>query len=478
MSIERQAVSALKWTTAARLLGQAFTWGVTLVVVRLLAPEDYGLMAITSAVATVLLTVADLGLGASLVQAPELERAQLESVAGVMMLLNLGIGALILALAPATAAVFDEPRLTAVVAASSLQFALLAVGAVPQALAQRGMDFRLLALVELASGVGASAVTLVLAWSGGGVWSLVAGNLSGAAIRTLWLIADRGLVRPSLRLEGVGGHARFGGALTVSRLVWQVVSQADVFVAGRLLGQQALGTYSVSLNLATLPMQKIMGIVNQVALPTIARLQDDRERLRGRLIEAVRLLTFVSVPVAWGLSSVAPEFTALVLGEKWHAAIAPLQVIALVVPVRMFAATMITSVAALGGAGTDLRNTLVTAACLPPAFWVGSHWGVVGLASAWLVASPAILLINFPSIERVTGIPLAAFARRVYPSVLAGAAMFGCVSALRGALPPLPVALALAVLVPAGALVYLGLVSLLDRSIWLDVRRLARAARA
>ena len=478
MSIERQAISALKWTTAARLLGQAFTWAVTVVVMRLLVPGDYGLLALTGAIAAVLSTIADFGLGASVVQVPDLDRAQLERVAGVVLLLNLGIGALVVLLAPLVSLAFEEPRLAPVVAASSLNYALLAFGAIPQALAQRGMHFKLLASIELASGVAASVVTLVLAWLGAGVWSLVFGNLSGAALRTAWLLLDRGFVRPSFRFEGVRGHAQFGGALTFSRLVWQVASQADVFIAGRLLGQEALGTYSVSLELATLPMQKIMGIVNQVAFPTVARLQGEPERLRERLLDAVRLLTFVSIPVAWGFSAVAPELVAVVLGSKWQAAVVPLQIICLVVPLRMFAATMVTSVAALGSASTDVRNTLVTVLVLPPAFLLGAQWGVAGLACAWVVASPLILALNFPRIRRFIGLPFSAFASRVFPTVLAGATMYAGVAALRTVLPAGSLVLQLAALVQAGAVLYLGVVSLLDRSIWRDVRRLARAARS
>src|SRR4029453_5868034 len=104
-------------------------------------------------------------------------------------------------------------------------------------------------------------------------------------------------------------------------------------------------------HVATLPMQKIMGVVNQVALPAVSRLQSDLPRLRARLVEASRLLTFASVGLLWGLSSVAPEFVRIVMGSQWHDAIYPLRVICLVVPLRMLNAIFSTSTIGLGRAG-------------------------------------------------------------------------------------------------------------------------------
>src|SRR5262245_49397451 len=103
MTIERQVLAALKWTTLAKLGGQVVTWGVTLVVRRLLSPSDYGLMAIVAMIIAVLASVAELGLGASLVQAPQLNREELGTVTGAVIVLNLGIGVLVALLAPLAA---------------------------------------------------------------------------------------------------------------------------------------------------------------------------------------------------------------------------------------------------------------------------------------------------------------------------------------------------------------------------------------
>src|SRR5260370_41964796 len=132
-------------------------------------------------------------------------------------------------------------------------------------------------------------------------------------------------------------------------------------------------------------MQKMMSVLSQVACPAVARLQDDPERLKRRLLMACSVLARVSVPVLWGLAAVAPEFVAIVLGAKWVAATRTLQMVTLVVPLRMVSGLFNTAVAGGGRAGTALRNTGITAVVWPGRFLIGAFWGAEGLAASWLV---------------------------------------------------------------------------------------------
>jgi len=237
-----------------------------------------------------------------------------------------------------------------------------------------------------------------------------------------------------------------------------------------MLPSAAVGLYSVSLHVATLPMQKIMSIVNQVALPAVARLQSDMPRLRRRVIEASRLMTFFSVSTMWGLSAVAPEFVDVVMGPSWAGAVYPLQVICCIVPLRMLSVLYNTAVLGIGLASVDLRNTLLTSVVLPAAFLIGVHWGVNGLATSWIVALPIIFLANFPRITNALGIRATEVAASTWPSVVAGALMYGAIASARFGLMSIPAFGRLPLLVLLGAATYLGLLSLIDRRMYPDVR--------
>jgi len=475
MSIERQAVSALKWSAISKIVGQLLAWVVTLLVIRLLSPDDYGLMAITAVIISIFTSIAELGLGASIVQFRAISKNELEKIAGALLAVNLGLGLLVGLAAPLAAALFNDSRLTDVVRVSVLHFLFNAAATVPQSMAYREMRFKWLAFVDLASGLVTSLITLALAWQGAGVWSLVLGNLLGAACRTALLLARGGAAWPKFALQGIGHHLSFGGKMTAARMAYLIGYQADVLIAGRFLTKEAVGIYSVSLQLATLPSDKVMGTLNQVAFPTVARMQDDLPRLRTRLLDASRLLGFVAVPVLWGISAVSPEFVTLALGERWLDAIFPLQVVALVIPVRMLSVVFTTSVSALGRMDIVLRNMLVNCAWLPITFLAGVHWGVEGLALSWVVAHPVLFYENFRGMGRVLGIRLREVGAALYGPIAAGVAMYGAVWGARLALGAEPEVSRLVALIAVGAATYLSVAALLDRRIWVDVKRLAAA---
>jgi len=453
MSVERQTLSALRWAGMAKVVGQVISWAVTLVVLRLLTPSDYGLVAIVSVMTSLLGSLSELGLGASLVQAAELEADEVARVAGAIVIFNVVAGLLMELGGPLAALAFHEEHLTAITRVAGIQFFLLA-----------------------ASTVAGSLATLALALSGVGVWSLVLGSLTGIAVRTA-LLLRAGAIWPVLKMRGLGKHLRFGGMVTFSRLAWQIVYQLDTVIAGRTLSAAAVGLYSVSLHLATLPMQKIMSIVNQVALPAVARMQSDMPRLRRRLIEASRLMTFFSMPTMWGMSAVAPELVDVAMGPKWVGAVYPLQIICCIVPLRMLSVLFGTAVVGIGKASADVRNTIVSSIVLPTGFLVGIHWGVNGLATSWVIALPIVFCANFPRITRALGVRAVDVAASIWTATLAGALMYGVIAAARVGLVTIPPMGRLPLLVIIGAAAYLGLLSVIDRRMYSDVRGFLTALR-
>ena len=478
MDVERQTISGLKWGTTAKLFTQVTSWCVTLVVIRLLVPADYGLMALSAVIMSVFGGIAELGLGASLIQARNPTRDDLARVSGALFVLNGTCMLIICASAPLFAHLFSHPRLELIVQVSSLQLALGALGAVPESLAYREMRFRWLAAIDISAGLVTSGTTLLLAISGMGVWSLVIGNLAGLAMRTVVLLAGGTVVVPQLRLRGMGHFLRFGGAWSASRFAWQLTYQADVIIAGRLLTQEAVGLYSVAVQLANLPLQKAMSVLNQVAFPAISRLQEELPRMRRRLLDALRLVGFGAVPALWGISAVAPEFVAAVLGKNWHAVSLPLQTVALVAPLRIVAGLFSTAMCALGRADLDLINNVITLVLFPIVLICGVRWGVNGLAISYALAVAASCVLNFPRMFRTVGISASQVLGVFRMSLLAGVGMLVAVASARLVLGELSDAARLAALIIVGGAAYLGILSLLDRTIWSDLRRVASALRS
>ena len=372
---------------------------------------------------------------------------------------------------------FGHPRLELVLQVSSISFLLSALASIPESLAYREMRFRWLAATDIVTGLVTSGTTLALALAGSGVWALVIGNLCGAAVRTIMLMWGGTAVAPDFAMRGIGALLKFGGTWSAGRLAWQLTYNADVVIAGRFLTQEAVGVYAVAAQLANLPLQKAMSVLNQVAFPAIARLQDELPRMRTRLLDAIRLLGFAAIPALWGVGAVAPEFVNVVLGPKWHSVALPLQVIAMVAPLRMLAGILSTAMSALGRADLELRNTLVGFAVSVIAFLCGVRWGVSGLAIAYAVAVAVTFIANFPRTSRTVGISLLQILGACRMSVVAGVAMLIAIAAARFGSESLPEVLRLPGLMVVGAIAYLATIALLDRGIWSDVRRVASALR-
>jgi len=211
-------------------------------------------------------------------------------------------------------------------------------------------------------------------------------------------------VSPHLRLRGAKSFLSYGSYMTGAKFVAYFMSQADVLIGAKLLGKEALGLYTVSLQLASLPVDKAMSTVNQVAFSAISRMQDQQHEMQQGLLKAIRLLAYLTLPLIYGLASVAPEFIPIALGPNWGAAVLPLQIVAVVIPLRMIAAFYATAIYGVGRADIGFRNTLVGAAILPICFYVGAQWGAVGLAAGWLVGTPTVFWCNFSRSRDALGI--------------------------------------------------------------------------
>ncbi|MEJ0072310.1 MAG: oligosaccharide flippase family protein [Pseudomonadota bacterium] len=194
-----------------------------------------------------------------------------------------------------------------------------------------------------------------------------------------------------------------------------------------------LGIYSVAIQLASLPMDKLGPIIGQVAFPAFARIQGRPNDAVNYLLKAIRLIALISFPTMFGLSAVAPWFVPVVLGDKWHDAIMPLQLLALSMPLRFVGLALPPFLKGLGHARLSLTNTMLAFAVLPAAFLLGSFWGVLGLCIAWLAVYPPYFAVMILRTGRVTPLTLRATVHAMARPALAAVAMYGVVAGAAGA---------------------------------------------
>lgn len=392
MDVGGRVLTAIRWNTAAKVASQVLNWAITIFVIRLLAPEDYGLMAMTMVFVTLISGLADVGLGAAVVQARTLTGDQLRRVQGAVVLASLLAFAIVQLSASVIAAYFGEPRLLPLIRVVAFDLLIAAPAVLSYAQLLRDLRMRATATVEFTAGLLASSVTLALAWLGYGVWSLVVAALVRSAFATMaLLVLAPARPWPEFRFHEIGALVRFGGVSTVNQLLHRFGAQIDTIIAGRLLDPAQLGAYSVSMHLASLPAAKIGSVISDVVFAAVSRLQHDPGAVRENLLRALGILALVTFPVFVGLACVAPEAVAVLLGERWSSAVFPLMVLPLVLPLRMMNGILVTAASSMGRPTTSTWYHVTFIMVLTVALAIGASWGVEGLSIAWVIALPLII---------------------------------------------------------------------------------------
>ncbi len=329
MTLRARALSSVGWTTGAKIAQQAFQFGLSIVLMRLLGPRAFGLIGMVLVFSGFAALLAELGFSSALVQRPEIT----EEHRSTMFWFNLGTaGILTLALflaAPLLAAFYREPLLRPITAWSAFNFVLGSAGTVPRAMLQKQLRFEILARVDVAALVVSGLAAAAVAAAGGGVWSLVVQPLVASALDSALLLLV-GRWRPRLLWSGPALRELlgFGAGLTGFNIVNYWARSADKMLIGRFLGSAELGLYSRAYSLMLLPLTQIVSVLAPVMLPVLSSIQDDQARVRRAFLRVIRVLSFVTFPMMLGLVVVAPSFVRGVLGAKWTDAIPLIQILA------------------------------------------------------------------------------------------------------------------------------------------------------
>lgn len=472
-SLAAQVRTAVIWRSGSQVLTQIVSWCSTLIVIRLLSPQDYGLFAMAQVMLVLLSTMNGWGLASALIREPEVSEERLRQTLGMLVLLNGGLALIQFLAAPLVALWFEQPLVADLLRVQALLYFAVPFSALPHAILSRKMDFRRPAQVRLAAAVMGAVTALTGALSGWGVWTLVAAPMViffTEAVGMTW--AARAPIRPSFRFAGAGHIAGFGGVMTATQIFWFIQSQADVMIAGRVLDPHTLGVYSTGLFLAQLLAAKFVPPINEVAYAAYARQQATGA---GPLLATIRLVMLVALPAYAGLAVVASVLVPVLLGEKWIE-IAPL------LPILAVAMAMLTlqilfapATNARGVPGIALKITIIGSIIMPTAFLVGARWGVTGFAWGWVGGMAVLTMATVRLSAPVLELRLGALVRAIAPPLVAALVMAVGVALVLRALPGIMPIAGLALAVPLGVALYGGVLHLIAPDRLAEALRFVRA---
>jgi O-antigen/teichoic acid export membrane protein len=475
-TLRQQVRSAVLWRSGTQIVGQMIAWASTFLVIRVLTPADYGLVAMTGVVLLLLSMLNGYGLANAVIQHAHVGRREIAQVFGMLLLLNGVLALLQLVAAPLVADYYHEPMVARLLQVQTLLYLPTPFASLAYALLARAMEFRRQAQVNLVSSVAGAIAALAGAYGGLGVWTLVLAPAVLFYTRAIGLtIAARSLMWPSFRFAGSGQLARFGGLVAASGLLNFAQSQADVLIAGRWFDAHRVGIYTTALFLTQVFANKVVPPLNEVAFSAYARLRQSGGDIAGAFPGAVRLVMLAAMPFYFGLAVVAEPLVHVVLGPKWLEAAPIVRLLAIAMPCWTLQTLFQPAIDSAGRPGVTAGTTAIGAVMLPIAFLIGVRYGIAGIAAAWIVAHPILLAIVATRALPVIGVPAGTYLRAIAPPVAAAAAMALLVGAVDAALPPLAPVAHLGVLVLVGAAGYLGALVLFARATLRDAIAMVRA---
>lgn len=419
-ALKVKAVRGAVTTTLAQWLGLAINLASTVILTRLLAPEDYGLVAMATAVVGFASLLQDFGLAQATVQAPAIDDAQITALFWVGAAFS-GLAALgVAASAGVVAAFYGEPRIAPVMVALSGTCVLSGLGAQHRALLVRELRFTAVSVVGLIGTLAGFLAGLGLALASAGHWALVATHLAGGACTAAgyWIGHPWRPARPR-RAPGLRPMLRFGGALSAFNFLNYFARNLDNVLIGRYWGSEALGLYSRAYALMLLPLNQFNAPVSSVAAPALSRVQEDAAAFRVLYVRALSAVALCGIPLFVGLAVLSREVIEVLFGERWLGAAPILTALALAGAVQPLTNATGWIYLALGRTDRMVKWGAGFVSVLVASFFVGLPWGPVGVAVAYAVA---VYAVTYPIIAAAcSGSPVStqAFVRAAWrPAVL------------------------------------------------------------
>ncbi len=453
-NLVERTMSAFRWVAALRFMGQVFSWLATIFVIRFLAPEDYGVIALAEVFRTFLVLFSNVGFSQGLIKVEVLTRPLIQKTLGLLVAINVLLFAIQFSIAPWAAAFYGNEDLELVLRVLAFTYLLIPWSAVPSSLVSRNLDHKKTSKVRFIADILASCLCLFLAYQGFGYWALVAAIVFTAVFNCICFnfLVDYPRM-PSFRRGGTEELFAFGAFVALSEILFVAYNRVDVVIAGRFFDIAEIGLYGVAIQLATMLMAKSVPMFNTVAFPAFARMNTYEGDSNEYLLTALRFASILVFPVFLGVAMVGEELIELVLGGEWVQISGLFAILVVSVPLRILAYVISPALLAAGGARINMTNAFVTLLFLIGAIYGLIPYGLAGVAAAWSLGSLCIFLLTIVRGGRLLGVPVRSFLVAIAPALFVAVAMCAVIFASGLYLPGIDGAYSL-YKIPLGAVVY------------------------
>jgi len=447
------------WRFAERCGAQFVTFIVSIVLARLLAPEDYGTIALVTVFTTILQVFVDSGLGTALIQKKDADDLDFSSVFyfNFFVCIVLYIGMFLAA--PIIAGFYGDSSLIPIIRVISLTIVISGVKGIQQSYVSRNMLFKRFFFATLGGTIFSAFLGIGLAYVGFGVWAIVAQQLSNTAIDTLILwITVKWRPKKMFSWDRLKGLLSFGWKLLVSSLLDTVYNNLRNLIIGKFYSSADLAYYNQGDKFPKIIVTNINSSIDSVLLPTLANEQEHIDRVKSMTRRAIKTSTFIMAPLMMGLAFCATSIVKIVLTDKWLPCVPYLQIFCVTYMFWPIHTANLNAINAMGRSDYFLKLEIAKKAVGLILLLSTMRFGVMVMAYSLLISSITSQIINSWPNKKLLGYGYFEQLRDILPSVLIALFMGGCVNLVK--LLGLSDFSMILVQVPLGAFIYFGLSAL------------------
>lgn len=461
------------WRFAERCGAQLVTFIVSVVLARILAPEDYGQIALITVFTTIMQVFVDSGLGTALIQKKDADDLDFSSVFYFNFVVCLILYAVMFVAAPFIAGFYNNSSLTPIIRVISLTIIISGVKGIQQSYVSRNMLFKRFFYSTLGGTIFSAFLGIALAYAGFGVWAIVAQQLSNTAIDTLilWLTV-KWRPKKMFSWERLKGLLSFGWKMLASSLLDTVYNNIRSLIIGKMYSSSDLAFYDQGKKFPNVIVTNINTSIDSVLLPTMASAQDNASRVKAMTRRAIKTSTYIMAPLMMGLAFCAEPIVRLVLTDKWLPCVPFLRIFCITYMFYPIHTANLNAIKAMGRSDLFLKleiaKKVVGMGLLLSTMW----FGVMAMAYSLLISSvlsqtinswPNRKLLNYGYLEQL---------KDILPSIALAVFMGGCVNLV--SLFHLSNVVTLLLQIPLGAVIYVAASALLHLESFEYMRDLIR----
>ena len=420
-----QVAKGVAWSTAEKVCSMLLQMVVSIVVARLLVPEDFGVMAILTFFTAVALVVVDSGFSQTLLRKEAPTNDDYKSV----FVFNLAVSALLyllfVVLSPLLARYYELAIISKIAPVLFLLLPLNALGIIQNTKLSREFRFGALSRINFVASLVAGVVAITVAVCGGGVWALVAQRLSVVAVRSL-LLWWRGDWRGEGKFSGASWRtmAPFSFRLMSTDIVSALYNNVAQLFIGKIYSADTLGYFNQAQKIKDLPVQSAVLSVQTVTYPALAKIKDDADKFAESFRKVLLINIFVMAPMAVGMSAVARPLFEVLLGERWLPTVPYFEVIALAgvfYPLSMVAYNVLK---VHSNGAIIFRLELLKKAIMTVVLALTIPHSTMAIAYGLVAMTVIEFVVNFAATRRYTTLSWWQMMRTLIPSLLLTAVMY------------------------------------------------------